>query len=98
MSQTFFKNKGITNVLEIKCGQLKLNYIDMLQLKLQMMIQKVGIFESCFDNNKIQLDLNFGAFYYVIDIFKYWRKTTRQPNFVSRMLKLPKHFYNKKIF
>ena len=26
MSQTFFKNKGITNVLEIKCGQLKLNY------------------------------------------------------------------------
>ena len=53
MSQTFFKNKGITNVLEIKSGQLKLNYIDMLQLKLQMMIQKVGIFESCFDNNKI---------------------------------------------
>ena len=52
MSQTFFKNKGITNVLEIKCGQLKLNYIDMLQLKLQMMTHKVGILESCFDNNK----------------------------------------------
>ena len=43
-------HSGTYNILGTKCGQLRLNYIDILQLKLQMMTQEAEIFESHFNN------------------------------------------------